>query len=146
MTGPALLALLLGAAAPSPATPAAAADEERASCSELAGRISELTGGAMASASQMQDLAAANAPEGQLVAQAKNQLLGSLLNALPGKAAGAAATVVGMAEKAANRDREAKRDASEQRLQEIEAAQGDALDRLLRLHELHEAKCAAGPQ
>lgn len=129
--------------APAAALPqsVAAPDPATLNCDQLAAELTGLTGGTMANAARAQELSKVGATD--IVSETvKGQALGALGAMLPGAAASALATGVGIAEKAAEAKRDRKIDQALAESDALAEAQEGNLDRLLQLNELHQAKCA----
>ncbi|QPQ54214.1 hypothetical protein IC614_07520 [Allosphingosinicella flava] len=135
---------LIGTAAPAQDAPGALARDDALTCTQIADQLMALTGGVTANVARAQEMAASGAPDmvGQTIA---GQALGAVASVIPGPAAsivgGAAAQV-----QAANAERQRKEAPKKQaELDALEAPRMAGLDRMLHLHELHQARCAATP-
>jgi len=143
---PRIAAIAIAALSAAPATavqqiPAAPSAPASMSCDAIAAELIALTGGVADNAARTQELAKVNAPASSVGGALVNQGVAALVNVLPGGAASAVATGVGIAQGAADKVRQKKVDQAIAETDKLEEAQLGNLDRLLALHELHQAKC-----
>jgi len=123
------------------AAAAAPADVRAMSCEDLALALTEQTAGAVSTAARTQELAQKGQGPSMLEQTMKAQALGTVLSALPGKGAGMAASVIGMAERTAEEKKAQERAAASRELEAVTEDQLQGLERLLALHEEHQARC-----
>ncbi len=107
------------------------------SCEQLAAELMVAAGGVMRGAGEQLRIAQAQQPDmgGSAIA---NQLVGGAAAGLPN----IVGSIIGMAENARMAERQREADAAAAREQVLVVEQEVRLDRLERLHQLHEQRCA----
>jgi hypothetical protein len=143
---PKKMAMLALAAMAQPVGPAAAqAPVEQLSCEQLEEELVTLTGSAVDGVSRLPEMAAKAGPSGSMTATGAlaTQSLGAVANMLPGVGATVAGTAMGAAQQAeAEKRAEASTEAARVTAEAVSEDQMGKLDRMLALHERHQAHCA----
>jgi hypothetical protein len=144
LVGAAALLLLVNSAVMSQNQPGALPGDDKLTCAQIADQLVALTGGVTNNLVRTQELMASGGPD--MVQQTITGLaVGTVAGALPGPAGAAVASGAAQVQAA---EAEAQRRAAPKRqaeLQALEAPRAAGLDRMLRLHEMHEARYAASP-
>lgn len=143
LAGAVALLLLTNGAVMAQDQPGALPGDDKLTCTEIADQLVALTGGITNNLARTQELMASGGPN-----MVEQTIAGQAIAAGAALAGPAGPAVAGAAAQVQAAEAEARRVAAPARqaeLQALEAPRMAGLERILRLHEIHEARCAPPP-